>query len=434
MIFFPFSKVCIRLLLTVVATFTLANIAMGAAPHESNLKSFQGGPSDGALPVGGIVADSSGNFYGTTSAGGEKEWGTVFELTPQSDGTWNETVLYNFQGSGFNLSDGATPTGSLIFDTAGNLYGTTSSGGFGGNDCNAGGGGTVFELSPSSDGGPWTETVLHTFKCATGNDGANPYGALVIDAQGNLYGTTQLGGTANVGTVYELSSSGGSWNETTIYNFQGGIDGYSPEAGLVLDSKGVLYGTTINGGSSGRGTVFRLSHQPGNGGSWIEQILYSFAGGSDGANPYSAVILKKNVLYGTTLQQGQYGYGTVFQLTVSGGVPVETVLYGFQGDTDGANPYGGLISDPAGNLYGTTEFGGAGKFKIAGTLYQLKPGKQGSPWTETILHNFEAEKDGGFPTANLIIFEDALWSTTSTGGFGGTCRVDGCGVVFRFGY
>ncbi len=417
----PFSIFRSLAFMTLAAMLLYPNLAPAANPHETNLNSFEGSFKDGSVPLGGLVADAAGNFYGTTSAGGNFSWGTVFELSPQSNGSWIETVLYNFTGG----NDGAIPTGSLIFDKLGNLYGTTSSGGFQGNDCNVGGGGVAFELSPGASGSPWTETTLHAFKCSTGNDGANPVGALVFDTKGNLYGTTIIGGASNVGTVFELSPASNSWTENILHSFSGN-DGLSPHAGLIIDSTGALFGTTFRGGDTNSGVIFRLRVEQAG---WILRVLFSFHG-PDGAAPNSALILHNNILYGTTETGGFYDEGEVFQ-ALKGSITV-TVVYSFLGGADGTSP-NGVVADPSGYLYGTTNSGGSGRF--AGTLYQLKPSsQQGDPWTKTVLHKFQADKDGGYPAGNLIISQGALWGTTSQGGLEGSCHVNGCGVSFRFGY
>jgi uncharacterized repeat protein (TIGR03803 family) len=289
----------------------------------------------------------------------------VFKLSP--NGT--ETVLHTFTGG----SDGANPNGALIADTAGNLYGNTTYGGDGGSCSHFGGCGVVFKLSP--DG---TETVLHTF--TGGSDGANPIAGLIADRAGNLYGTTFFGGGRGscyrgCGVVFKLSPDGA---ETVLHTFTGGSDGSSPEAPLIADSAGNLYGTTDYGGGicsgpfAGCGVVFKLSPDG------VETVLHTFTGGRDGADPSAGLIADRaGNLYGTTFFgggrgscYGGTGCGVVFKLSPDG---AETMLHTFTGGSDGASPSVGLglIADTAGNLYGTTTSGGVGAngvvFKLSGT-------------------------------------------------------------------
>jgi uncharacterized repeat protein (TIGR03803 family) len=256
----------------------------------------------------------------------------------------------------------------------------------------------VYELKAGS----WTEEILHSFDINAG-DGQSPQGALVMDSAGNLYGVTPLGGGRKLGIVYELTpEAGGSWKEKIIHTFVGGSDGRSPQAGLIIDKKGNLYGTTYQGGTGTNcgafacGTVFELS--PKTGGGWTEKILYSFKGGTgDGQNPAASLLMDSaGNLYGTTVAGGTGGSvnsGTVFKLSPNGsGGYTETVLHSFtSGGTDGCNPFAGLVLDSKGNLYSTTGAGGTYGF---GTVFELSPGSKGK-WTETILHSFGASGDGG---------------------------------------
>jgi len=336
---------------------------------------------------------------------------------------WHEKVLFNFNGT-----DGYQPMYGLIFDAAGNLYGTA----FGGGDPSCGdpnGCGTVFQLTPAPGGG-WTETVLHSFK-GYPTDGSYPYAGVIFDAAGNLYGTTGGGGTYGVGTVFELSpAAGGGWTETVLHSFNGS-DGHGPEAGLIFDAAGKLYGTTAWGGTgtdclnTGCGTVFKLT--PVAGGGWTETVLHSFSN-TDGALPFAGLIFDAaGNLYGTTQQGGSYGFGTVFELTpTAGGGWTETVLFSFNGNwsgRDGGLPEAGLIFDAAGNLYGTT---GAGGTYAYGTAFELTP-TAGGGWTETVLHSFNNNgTDGESPLAGLIF--DAAGNLYGTTGGGGTY---GLGMVFE---
>jgi uncharacterized repeat protein (TIGR03803 family) len=392
---------------------------------ESILYSFQGG-SDGALPQGGLIFDSGGILYGTTIAGGgtgvgNNCCGTVFKLSPVSGGGWTESVLYHFTGG----TDGSSPSASLVFDGAGNLYGTTIDGG-------ALGLGVVFELTPSSKV-PWTENVLYSF--AGGSDGAYPSSRLIFDSAANLYGTTRSGGSKyDDGTVFELKSNGnGSWTESVLHRFSGsGVDGISP-AGLIFDHAGNLYGTTTFGGiaacysNSGCGVVFELT--PGSGGLWTESILHTFGGGADGGNPYydaSLIFDQEGNLYGTTAYGGRANLGTVFKLSPNGASGwTKSTIYSFLGGGS-TSPYANLVFDGSGNLYGTASNGGAYQ---NGAAFKMTPNSSGG-WTTSLIHSFNG-KDGAYPSAGLI-FDSAgnLYGTTSGGG-ANSCSGSGCGVVFK---
>jgi uncharacterized repeat protein (TIGR03803 family) len=227
----------------------------------------------------------------------------------------------------------------------------------------------VFELSPRQGGG-WTETLLHNFN-NNGRDGVNPQAGLIIDDAGNLYGTTYRGGIYNSGTAFELSpQQGGGWTEKVLHSFGHGSDGITPDANLTIDAAGNLYGTTYNGGIHGRGTVFELT--PREGGGWTETVLHSFGNGSDGANPYAGLIIDANGnLYGTTLAGGIHTAGTAFELSPrQGGGWTETILHSFGNGTDGNSPYAGLIFDASGNLYGTTLEGGIHSY---GVVFEITP-------------------------------------------------------------
>jgi uncharacterized repeat protein (TIGR03803 family) len=344
-------------------------------------------------------------------------------------GGWTETVLYSFKDNG---KDGTFPQAALIFDTSGNLYGTTSNGGTG--DCKiegSAGCGTVFELTPKAGGG-WTEKILHNFN-NSGKDGIYPYAGLIADAAGNLYGTTSRGGgsgcsQAGCGTVFELTlKAGGGWKEKILHNFNQNVnDGNNPYAGLIADAAGNLYGTTCAGGHSSSGTVFELT--PKAGGGWKEKILHYFSGGTDGSCPMATPIFDSAAnLYGMTTSGGDLndcdyagiGCGTVFELTPkAGGGWTDKTLYDLPNFAAG-----GVILDAVGNLYGTTKYGGSsGNCGIqlpngCGTVFELTP-KAGGGWKEKTLHNFNQNgKDGAYPYAGLI-FDAAgnLFGTTYQGG------------------
>ncbi len=402
------SSICVYGL--AFAILVALEAAAQAAGKETVLYSFKGG-NDGSDPIAGVISDSSGNSYGTTYGGGADGFGTVFKLA--SDGT--ETVLHAFKGGS---RDGAYPYAGLISDSSGNLYGTTVQGGLKAGICYFGGPircGTIFEMA--ADG---TETIRYRFmtkKSRYGHedDGINPHAALLEDQGGNFYGTTYAGGHG-VGTVFELAASG---QESVIYAFKG--DAW-PLAGVIADSAGNLYGTTQNGGTwnceYACGTVFEIEA----GGK--EKTFYAFAGGTDGANPVAGLVADaEGNFYGTTEHGGGTGCGgagcgTVFKLAANGS---ETVLYSFCAQSncsDGSTPLAGLLIDNAGNLYGTTNTGGAGNF---GTVFEVPAGG-----AESVLYSFTGGSDGSHPSAGLI-FDGAgnLIGTTTAGG------ANGIGTVFK---
>ena len=399
-----------------------------------------GNCTDGSSPVAGLIFDAAGNLYGTTPDGGDYGYGTVFQLVTGANGAWSRKVLHSFK---IGTKDGLQPEAGLIFDAAGNLYGTTVEGGGPYN------GGTVFKLTPQANG-DWKEEVLHSFK-SEGEDGSSPVAGLVFDASGSLYGTTVIGGAHNRGTVFKLApQANGSWKEKVLHSFGKGTDGYLPYAGLIFDAKGNLYGTTAGSLYSGCGehqhhcgAVFKLT--PGANGRWSETVLHNFTSGGDGNHPVVGLILDATGnLYGTTLKGGAYNGGAVFQLVPErNGAWTESVLYSFcfaTGCTDGYYPYAGLVFDAAGNLYGTTWFGGAYKNGDycpggCGTAFELVPGTNGK-WTEKVLHSFDANgKDGYEPVAGLTI--DAAGNLYGTTPFGGRSELTncvpgiGCGSVFE---
>ena len=379
-----------------------------AATTEIVLYSFPGSAS-GSNPYANLIADTTGDLYGTTGGGGNSVncslgsgCGTIFELTQQS-GVWTETVLYSFQGA--LVGDGSGPQAGLVLK-AGALYGTTSSGG-------AYGYGTVFKLAPpTKTGSPWTESVLYSFK--GGTDGSYPASGLIFNGT-LLVGTTPFGGSSNFGTVFQLTppkTKTAKWTESILYNFTGRADGGKPYSGLVLKLKS-LYGTVLDGGPSGQGAVFELTPPAVAGNPWTYTVLYGFTGGNDGGKPYSGVIFgKAGALFGTTGLGGSGGYGTVFRLTPHTGAPwTESVLYSFGGGPDGSYARYGVVTDTAGNLYGTTGVGATN----SGVVFKLTFGKT-VPWSETALWTFTGGSDGGNPTAGLLLHGTLLYGTTSSGG------------------
>jgi uncharacterized repeat protein (TIGR03803 family) len=307
---------------------------LDAAGNETVLYSFTSG-TDGQYPRAALVRDAAGNLFGTTSYGGTSNRGTVFKL----DATGKETVLYNFTGG----ADGGNPFASLLLGGGGNLYGTTSGGG-------PSGFGTVFKLDATGK-----ETVLYGF--TGGADGGSPLAGLILSPAGKFYGTTYAGGAFGFGTVFQLDATG---KQTVLHSFADGSDGSGPKAGLVRDSVGNLYGTTYSGGAAGYGTVFKLAP------SGKETVLYSFTGGADGINPEAGLVRDTfGNLFGTTYGGGAPGYGTVFKVDTTGR---EIVLYRFAPGA-GMVPRAGLIRDAGGNFYGTTSSGGSG----GGTVFKLSP-------------------------------------------------------------
>ncbi len=377
------------------------------------LHNFAGSPSDGANLKRGVLIGSGGVLYGATVFGGSSNNnGIVFSLTPPSTGSiWTETVLHNFVGY---PSDGAEPDGDFIADSNGVLYNTTS---IGGNQNGAQkGSGTVFSLTPPSGSGSWTETILHEFS-GSPSDGSNPYTGLVADSNGVLYGTTFNGGANSLGAAFSLQFINGSWTENILYNFSG-TDGANPHTNVLIGSGGVLYGTTYNGGTSNKGTVFTLTPPTTTGGPWTEAVLHSFTG-SDGSNPHAPVVMDSNgVLYGTTLGGGSSNNGTVYSLAPPaspGGTWTLTTLHNFAGPPgDGSSVRGGVVFDAGGVLYGTTANGGTLSHGIAYSL--APPASPGGVWTETILHNFTGT-DGANPYATLVVDSNGLlYGTTYSGG------------------
>jgi uncharacterized repeat protein (TIGR03803 family) len=360
----------------------------GGVWTETNLHAFSGAP-DGFSPVGPLILDKAGNLYGTTSYGGlgvPYNYGIVFELSPPvvAGDPWSETILYTFQ----TLPDGQTPNGGLVMDGAGNLYGTTTYGG-------ACGWGTVFEVSPpATSGGPWAEKVIYSFRY-----------------------------TCNGKTYYDAASPG--W-------------------GLVMGSDGALYGIA-GGGATYDGTVFKLNPPAAGHTAWTEKILYTLTGGSDGSDPAGSLVIHHGNLYGTAFDGGNSacfsGCGTIFELSppsVTGGAWTETTVYSFTGGTDGANPEWSVLFDKQGNLYAAARDGGnAGCEFTAGCGAVIKlapPAAKGDPWTETTLFDFAGRGDGGETNSALVIGKfDRLYGTTLSGG-DASCTYwgyTGCGVVFK---
>jgi uncharacterized repeat protein (TIGR03803 family) len=437
--------------LSIVTMTVLVFAASAAAQKETVLLNFETtNLTGGVFPIGGLIFDAEGNLYGTTSIGGTYRDGTVFELALNAQGAWTEKVLHSFKYD--NGKDGSGPVGNLVMDKDGNLYGITISGGSV-SSCFTGPCGVVFELTPAA-GGNWNEKILHNF--GQGKDGFDPVAGLVLDSAGNLYGTTQFGGNGpclgsfavvGCGVVFELSpAADGSWTEKILHDFQG-PDGFGPQAGLVLDAQGNLYGTTFYGGHNpicyrgggfGCGNVFELT--PKVGGQWIENVLHEFGIGNDGTLPEGNLVFDSSGnLYGTTLRGGVNGSGTVFELSPrTGGGWTEKVLHDFnQNGSDGYNVYAGVTLDVYGNLYGTTALGGTGAGcdgNGCGTAFELKPAASGA-WVEYILYEFSLNQGTNPPSGLILDSYGNLYGVTEFGGTSlctfGTKTVVGCGTVFE---
>jgi uncharacterized repeat protein (TIGR03803 family) len=362
----------------------------GIGQTLTTLHTFTG--PDGYAPVAGLVKDSEGNYYGTTSHGGVFGAGTVFKLDTNN----METVLFSF-----NVASESGVTAPLLMDSVNNLYGAA--------DAAPAYYGSVFEITSLG-----VESFLYVF--GSEGDGFYPFGGLAFDSRGNLYGTTSYGGgtSCGCGTIFELTPTG----KVLLHSFTGApSDGNYPLARLVLNSVGVFVGTTLYGGSLDLGTVFTVD-SAGN-----ETVIHNFSG-PDGEGPAAGLIQDDaGNLYGTTLGGGQMNTGTVFKMAPSGGSYSNSVLYSFSGGTDGAEPQGGLVMDSRGNLYGTTRWGGIFN---SGTIYQLV--KQKDYYVESVLYNFTGGADGGYPTSDLVVDTAGnLYGTTQRGG-DPTCR---CGTVFK---
>ena len=398
----------------ILAVVAAAGAGSGQKPTEQVLHTFAGG-ADGALPQAGLVFDGAGNLYGTTQAGGtackSPGCGTVFELTPQGGGNWTQTILYGFSGG----KDSNGPTASLVLDASGNLYGTTANGGTKTY-------GTVFQLKPQG-GGVWTEKVLHSFD-VDGTDGIEPSAAVTLDATGNVYGITPYGGANGYGAIFELAKS--TWAETILYSFKGGSDGANPAGGLVFDSSGKLYGATGGGSVDNFGNVFELVLQAG--GAWKERVMHNYGRkGSLGAGLTTLTLDAAGNVYGAAAFGGAHnvtgGYGAIVEVSKkAGGGWSNTVLFSFNKKSGGAfRPNGPLLLDAAGSLYGTTEYGGS---KAAGTVFKLTQTQPGQ-WSESILYTFTGGSDGANPYGGLVMDASGnLYGTTKNGG-------SGSGVVFE---
>lgn len=405
----PRPALPISFLFVLALAITIIFAPQASAGTENVLHSFD--IKDGYYPHGGVVFDQAGNLYGATFYGGSHNCenngcGVVFKLIPNGDGSWSEQAIYTFTGG----TDGSHPYSDLVFDAAGNLYGTTYGNYYGGT-----GWGTAFRLTPGADGS-WQFSLLHTF--GAGKDGARPYGMLAIDKSGNLYGSTTIGGSHNAGIAFELSPASGSWTETLLHTFTGGQDGSAP-IGVLLGPGGNIYGAAEQGGL-GYGVIFELSL--GSNGTWKETVLYSLTNTPGGSIPTSLTLDASGNIYAAAAGGGSSTYcyngcGLVFRLSPqSNGKYKYTPLHSFNGG--GGDDPSALILDSAGNLYGAAYTGGNGM----GLIFELNPN---ADWKETVIYEF-TEALGGEPVAPLTFDASGdLYGTAVYGGAGGG------GVVFE---
>jgi uncharacterized repeat protein (TIGR03803 family) len=388
---------------TALALFAVLSVPIQLAAGTFRVLHHFGPPPDGGHPFTGLTRDAAGNLYGTTAYGGNFDAGTIFKVSKKG----KLSRLYSFTGG----TDGGYPEqGQLTLDSAGNIYGTAGAG--------ASGFGVVFQLDRAGK-----EHVLYTF--SGGADGGYAHAGVVRDAKGNLYGTAQTGGGPSCGgfgcgVVFKLDPTG---KETVLHSFTGGKDGIQPFGNLVLDEKGNLYGTTYSGGGSsnclgGCGVVFKVTK---NG---KEHVLHTFTGPDGGGSTAGLVRDQAGNLYGTTSGGGASKQGVVFKVDPAG---KESVLYSFTGGTDGAAPITALVLDPAGNLYGTTDSGGSGCFFGCGVVFKLAANGH-----ETVLHRFSGA-DGAQPLDLVLDPAGNLYGTTLEGGISGCATVftPDCGVVFK---
>lgn len=403
-------------LLTNLFALSLLTLMPAQAQTFNVLHNFSGG-GDGATPYAGVTMDRAGNLYGTTFGGGSRSLGAVYRLK-RSGQSWTVDGLYGFNGGPY---DGLHPLARVVFGPDGSLYGTASEGGPG-QFCGVGCG-MVFQLRPPltvcrSVSCPWTESVLYFF--AGVPDGGFPSGELVFDQAGNLYGTTDIGGNFG-GILYELTRSGSAWTENIIHEFSGS-DGYFPFGGLISDNAGNLYGAAQEGGLFGQGAIFQFTRSESG---WTQSLPYIFHGGTDGRSPNASLIFDHaGNLYGTSSDGASGGGGTVFELSPAGGGGwTYSLLYSFIGSrtlscpnpgnqSGGPGPWAPLIMDGAGNLYGTTLCDGAHQF---GNIFKLTP--TGGGWSYTSLHDFTGGEDGAYPLSSVTMdASNNLYGTASGGG------------------
>jgi len=392
----------IALMILAIAALFVVTVIPARAQTETLIYQFKATP-DGANPKAGLVLKGK-TLYGTTWEGGaygsgDTGFGTVFKLTTSG----KETVLYNFAGP---WNDAAQPMGSVVLDTAGNIYGTSLNGGV---NYNAG---TVWMVTKKGQ-----ESVLHTF-LGTNDDGMYPYYVTpVLDKAGNIYGTTAYGGHYGNGVVFKLGP-GGAY--TTLHSFSStNGDGYNPVTGVTIDAKGNIYGVAAAGGAYGYGVLFEITA------AGTYSVLYNFQGGNDGIMPYSPPVLKGGSLYGTTEAGGAHNCGAIYKFTPAKGKKTakETILHSFANQPEGVEPWtGALVFDKQGNIYGTTLGGGT---YASGMVYKLSP-----DGTLTVLYSFDQTPDGSSPFAGVVL--DTAGNLYTTAAFGGNLQGEyGAGTVIK---
>ncbi len=402
----PARKAAAALLAVLAAVFT---ISTAHAQTLTALHSFAGRP-DGAEPIAGVTMDAAGNVYGTTYQGGANGLGLVYKVAHRGSG-WELTPLYSFQGG----QDGNSPVGGVTIGRDGNLYGTTVVGG-------QHGAGMVYKLAPPASFCrsflcPWIETPLYQF--TGGADGGNPESTVIFDSAGNLYGTAG-GGTGNFGVVFKLTPSGSGWTESVLYSFTNSPDGDGPFSGVTMDGNGNLYGTTTGGGTAGNGTVYLLTPS---GSGWTEKVLYSFQGPDDGAVPYAGVTLSPDGnLYGATFYEGARNGGAIFELTPSNGNWIFSVIYSPLLEGLGGSA-GTLLRRFDGTLFGTLLTGGNGGCSGygCGSVFQLS--HSSGSWAYTSLYEFTDGEDGGNPEGGFVFDSAGNLYGTTTGSLGGNGSV-----------
>ncbi len=397
-------------ILTLAVVLTLAIIPTPAAQAQTFtvLHTFAG-TGDGAFPQAGLTIDAAGNLYGTTNTGGSG-YGTAFKLKHSGIG-WTLAPIYTFAVGDHHY----LPFGRLALGPDRTLFGTSADAGSGCREYD--GCGMVFHLQPSPAApksvlAPWKETVTYSFN---GNDGLQPAGDLIFDQSGNIYGTTRGGGSSDYGVIYRLTLEGGDWTESVLYAPQTRGEGVEPVGGVVFDGSGNLYGVFEYGGQYGYGLVYQLSPS---GPGWTKHSVYSFTGGTDGGSPTDIFMDSSGNLYGTTAQGGDlscnapWGCGTVFELAPANGGWTFNTLYTFSGN--GGSPSDKLVMDAAGNLYGTTTYAGV---YGCGNVFKLTHSNGG--WTYTSLHDFTGQtgSDGAYPQGGLVLDTSGnLYGTASEGG------------------
>jgi uncharacterized repeat protein (TIGR03803 family) len=374
---------------TVFTAVTLLSRAAAAAGPVHVIYSFAG-DQDGEYADTDLVVDHASNIYGTTVQGGNFSSGTVFQLSPAGT-TWTHTVLYSFTGS----RDGGEPYKGVTLGGPGILFGTAGVGGLYVGPCVDTGCGVVFKLTNS--GGVWTQTVIHSF--TGGHDGFGPGSGVTVGSHGNVYGTTPTGGDNGLGIVYQLQPDGnGNYTEKVIHTFTGGADGSGGSAGrLVVNAAGTIFGLCTTGGANGAGVVFQLT--PVQNGEWNLTTLYAFKGEPDSGFPYGALVQDAyGNLYGTTYYAGANDLGTIYRLSLRNGVWTETALYSFKGGTDGSGPISNLVADASGNLFGTTSEGGAQC--SCGTVFKLSVEPNGAAYR--VVYRFTGPPDGAFVYNGMV--------------------------------